>query len=151
MSRIWAIVDEASGLVVNTVHQDFGGLVDGAQYGEGYVARDISNTNWAQANTKCYWDNANECWEALPARPEGEYDFADGEWVFDSERFGLILRADRNKKLNASDWTQLPDCSLSETKQAEWSAYRQQLRDIPENVPSDVHAVQEVVWPTEPS
>ena len=151
MSRIWAITDEASGLVVSTVHQDFGGLVDGAQYGEGYIARDISNTNWESANTKCYWDNANECWEALPARPEGEYDFVDGEWVFDSEMFGLILRADRNKKLQDCDWTQMPDCPLAETTKQDWATYRQSLRDIPDNVPSDCHCIYDVVWPAEPS
>ena len=37
----------------------------------------------------------------------------------------------RNNKLLASDWTQLSDSPLSDSKKAEWATYRQALRDIP--------------------
>tara|TARA_Y100001963_G_scaffold102744_1_gene141422 strand:- start:217 stop:459 length:243 start_codon:yes stop_codon:yes gene_type:complete len=40
----------------------------------------------------------------------------------------------RNRKLQASDWTQLPDAPISESKKAEWETYRQALRDIPNNI-----------------
>jgi hypothetical protein len=52
-------------------------------------------------------------------------------------------RAERNRLLAASDWTQLPDAPVD---QASWATYRQALRDItaqqgfPENV----------IWPTPP-
>lgn len=39
----------------------------------------------------------------------------------------------RNTLLNASDWTQLADSPLSESKRNEWKAYRQALRDISTN------------------
>ena len=53
----------------------------------------------------------------------------------------------RNNKLTASDWTQLPDAPLSDSKKAEWATYRQALRDLP-SAQSNFY---EVTWPTEPS
>ena len=41
------------------------------------------------------------------------------------------LRDKRNDKLIASDWTQMSDSPLSESKKQEWATYRQQLRDLP--------------------
>jgi len=38
-----------------------------------------------------------------------------------------IIRAERNRLLAASDWTQLPDASADA---AAWATYRQALRDI---------------------
>jgi hypothetical protein len=39
----------------------------------------------------------------------------------------IVIRAERNKLLAASDWTQLPDASADA---AAWATYRQALRDI---------------------
>lgn len=44
-----------------------------------------------------------------------------------------LVRAERNKRLVDSDWTQLPDTNLSPVKKSEWAAYRQALRDITNN------------------
>jgi len=57
------------------------------------------------------------------------------------------LRVERDGKLTESDWTQLPDAKLTDSKKAEWVTYRQALRDLPatEGNPSDP------TWPTEPS
>jgi hypothetical protein len=53
------------------------------------------------------------------------------------------VRKRRNKLLSASDWTQVADAPVD---QAAWAAYRQALRDIPqqEGFPATV------VWPTQP-
>jgi hypothetical protein len=53
------------------------------------------------------------------------------------------IRQQRNQLLTASDWTQIPDCTVD--KQA-WATYRQALRDITNQsgFPTDV------VWPTKP-
>jgi len=40
----------------------------------------------------------------------------------------------RNRKLKDSDWTQMPDCQLTDSKKTEWATYRQELRDIPNNL-----------------
>ena len=54
------------------------------------------------------------------------------------------LRAERNARLAASDWTQLPDAPTANA--AAWKVYRQALRDLPQrtvypNAPT---------WPTAP-
>ena len=54
------------------------------------------------------------------------------------------VRADRNKRLADSDWTQLAD-NTADTNA--WAAYRQALRDLP-NTDGFPH---DVTWPTEPT
>lgn len=41
----------------------------------------------------------------------------------------------------------MPDSALSDSKRSEWAAYRQALRDIPQQFPSDVN--KELVNPYE--
>lgn len=52
------------------------------------------------------------------------------------------VRAERNARLAACDWTQLPDAPVDAEA---WAIYRQALRDI--TAQSDPF---EVVWPTAP-
>tara|TARA_R100001460_G_scaffold93171_1_gene135088 strand:+ start:97 stop:297 length:201 start_codon:yes stop_codon:yes gene_type:complete len=40
------------------------------------------------------------------------------------------LRMFRNAALEESDWTQMSDSPLSDTKKTEWATYRQALRDL---------------------
>jgi hypothetical protein len=54
-----------------------------------------------------------------------------------------VIRAERNKLLAASDWTQLPDASADT---AAWATYRQALRDI--TTQANPFAI---VWPESPS
>lgn len=53
------------------------------------------------------------------------------------------LRAERNAKLAASDWTQVLDAPVD---QDAWADYRQALRDLPDNT-TDPFAP---AWPVEP-
>lgn len=53
------------------------------------------------------------------------------------------MRADRNKRLTETDWTQLADSTAD--KEA-WATYRQALRDIP----TQAGFPWEVTWPTKP-
>ena len=54
------------------------------------------------------------------------------------------IRAERDRRLAASDWTQVSDAPVDA---AAWATYRQQLRDLPQNyiLPDDVE------WPEEPA
>jgi len=54
------------------------------------------------------------------------------------------VKQSRNAMLIASDWTQVPDAPVDK---AAWAAYRQALRDIPDQsgFPFDV------IWPTPPT
>ncbi len=42
----------------------------------------------------------------------------------------MQVRSERNAKLTACDWTQLPDVDLTEEEKLAWKNYRQSLRDI---------------------
>lgn len=53
------------------------------------------------------------------------------------------VRAERNRKLTASDWTQVADAPVDK---AAWAAYRQGLRDVP----SQAGFPWDVTWPVEP-
>lgn len=82
-----------------------------------------------------------------PAAPKGQKavrdlpENIDGMWF---ERWALValteeetanqwsvIRAERNARLAACDWTQLGDAPLTDAEKASWAAYRQELRDLP--------------------
>lgn len=54
------------------------------------------------------------------------------------------LRAERNARLAACDWTVLSD---TPTSTAAWKTYRQALRDLPANTTDPYNPV----WPTPPA
>lgn len=88
---------------------------------------------------------------------EGDAVFIDGEWyqnwiVTDlapeavdalSAKILHAIRAERNAKLTACDWTQLPDAPVDAEA---WAEYRQALRDITDQ--PDPFAI---VWPQTPA
>ncbi len=55
-------------------------------------------------------------------------------WAEDPEAVKTNLRPERNRLLAASDWTQLNDTTLSEDKLAAWATYRQNLRDLTDDI-----------------
>lgn len=50
--------------------------------------------------------------------------------AIDLENMWKDLREQRNLRLSACDWTQVPDAPVN---QVAWAAYRQALRDLPDN------------------
>jgi len=77
----------------------------------------------------------------------------DGEVVVDEvlveakvERQWIALRAARDARLIAADHTQLADSPLSSEVKAAWAAYRQELRDLPENTEDPASPA----WPEQP-
>ena len=58
------------------------------------------------------------------------------------------FRVERNSKLAESDWTDLPNCPLSDSKKTEWQTYRQALRDMPSQEGFDPL---NPTYPTEPT
>jgi len=79
--------------------------------------------------------NIGDIWDGSTFSPQPpDYDL---QWK--------IVRAMRDQKLQESDWTQFPDVPITAEKRAEWIAYRQELRDVPnQSDPFDV------TWPTVP-
>lgn len=57
------------------------------------------------------------------------------------------VRVRRAVLLTQTDWTQMPDAPLIDEKKAEFTAYRQVLRDIPQTYDNP----DDVVWPQKPT
>lgn len=53
-----------------------------------------------------------------------------GELAKTQEQLAQALREMRQVLLNESDWTQMPDCPLSEEIKNDWRIWRQEMRDI---------------------
>ena len=66
----------------------------------------------------------------LPPCPseDHEFDYAAKVWRLDRERASWRARAERDRRLTESDWTQLPD--IPDATKLKWQAYRQALRDV---------------------
>lgn len=75
--------------------------------------------------------------EELDANANALAEELNGKWS--------SIRGERNALLNATDWTQLADCTLSLEQVQAWRQYRQALRDVPNQ--SDPFAI---VWPEPP-
>ena len=59
----------------------------------------------------------------------------------------MKLRNERDDLLLFSDFTQLADTGLTDSKKAEWVTYRKSLRDLPANTSDPANPT----WPTKPS
>lgn len=62
------------------------------------------------------------------------------------DQLAAAVRAERNAKIAASDWTVLSDAPLTTTQKTAWKTYRQALRDITEQATFP----QSVAWPELP-
>jgi hypothetical protein len=80
-----------------------------------------------------------EQWISTPATPEQIAERTTAK--------ATAVRADRNARLAASDWTQLSDAPLDLDGKSSWALYRETLRTIPQQsgFPWDVQ------WPPEPT
>ena len=60
-----------------------------------------------------------------------------------------IIRNMRNGLLEESDWTQVNDSPLSDSKKQEWATYRQELRDLPSSQQA-IDNIADVIFPNIP-
>lgn len=111
---------------------------------------------WLAANS-CMRVNVFKPHDAMTQTIEPVTPYIEGEWVYTvavrdmtqseldarTDSQAAQVRADRNKKLANTDWTQVIDAPVD---QAAWAAYRQALRDISsqEGFPWTID------WPTMP-
>jgi hypothetical protein len=63
----------------------------------------------------------------------------------DENKWNLI-RGHRNELLARCDWTQIPDAALTLEEKQSWAAYRQSLR----NIPQDFQLADDVIFPNPP-
>lgn len=71
---------------------------------------------------------------------------SDGEMELAVEQQWAVVRADRTRRLAASDWVVIRATELSEPVPAAWLEYRQALRDVTEQ--RDPFTID---WPTPPA
>lgn len=102
-------------------------------------------TEDADANQPCiegaYYGKEYTIVDGIPVR-RSEAEIAAKEQNLAYSRFIII----RNGLLSDSDWTQVPDSPLDNTKKQEWATYRQALRDLPANTTDPANPT----WPTKP-
>ncbi len=79
-----------------------------------------------------------------------KYKIIDGKAVEQTIDFWIAVRIERNNLLSKSDWTQMSDSPLSDSKKTEWATYRQSLRDLPTSN-SSASSYDDVTFPSEPS
>lgn len=66
--------------------------------------------------------------------------------ALNDQAWGLV-RAERDRRIAATDYTQMPDSPFTEQKRLEFAAYRKALRDVPQTYKSPV----DVDWPVIPA
>jgi len=83
--------------------------------------------------------------ESLKAKVEAIEIIVYGEKVLELDDSNWEnIRKKRDYILKSTDWTVTPGCTVD---QAQWSAYRQNLRDIPQTYSK----LEDIIWPTKPS
>jgi len=97
----------------------------------GLTNNDLSTLSWDESNA-----------DAKPTKKA-----LDAAWpaVRDARAWAQV-RAERDRLLVESDWTQMPDSPLNGEQKNAWADYRQELRDLPQSFATP----DEVVWPTAP-
>tara|TARA_Y200000002_G_scaffold68717_1_gene53487 strand:- start:428 stop:673 length:246 start_codon:yes stop_codon:yes gene_type:complete len=58
----------------------------------------------------------------------------------------LYIRSWCRDVLKSTDWTQLPDCPLSDADKEKYRVFRQKVRDLPANYNDDTK-LDEIEWP----
>ena len=82
-------------------------------------------------------------WETEKARQEAE---AEAEWN-KPENVEARAKTQRNALLAETDYILMPDYPITEEQREAWTAYRQALRDLPEQEGWPMN----IVWPEKPS
>lgn len=94
-----------------------------------------------------FWaDTAKVLWDVEHAKPINQAVENLNIPLTDAQKLELI-KIDRNTRLAACDWTQLPDVPNTVNKEA-WATYRQALRDFTNNPSLNVNSP---VWPVPPT
>ena len=95
--------------------------------------------------------NINGVQVPFTAEEEAQRDAEEQAWnngAFD--RAIADLRQRRNTLLSASDWTQLPDTTLTTAEKTAWMNYRTELRNITDGL-TTVEDVNGITFPVKPN
>lgn len=127
-------------------------FIDGQMY-EGRLVKHIPPVQEENFLATTYYDFETQTFEKRMSRPSEYHNWnkVTKEWDFNRNRAVERTRFERNRKLTASDWTQVSDSPLTAEQKAAWQTYRQALRDLPSTIPQDIESIAEILWPSPPS
>ena len=126
----YAVIDE-EGRILHTSEEEPKGVLEGESIAE---ITDEQALLFESSNSPLFLINGNLI--SLKAKL----------WAENPEAVKDNVRRQRNHLLASSDWTQLIDSPLDEIARDAWAAYRQELRDLTDNI--DVNG--EVDFPVAP-
>ena len=127
--------DGINGLTLSSIPDDVWAVQWNSTTSKGHIEkRDLSVTEITELGI--YQACVDEYEDALSKRP--------APYVPTAEE---LFRGERDSLLSQSDWTQLADSPLSDSKKTEWATYRQALRDLPASTTD----YENVTFPTPPS
>ena len=132
------------------VHQDIQRTIGDVQYPAGWFSHDaaarakvgiieVPDPVRPDDNLFTSVENPDGSWTATPRTAD---DIAARLTIANTQQVAAV-RADRNGRLAATDWTQIADSTADKPA---WAAYRQALRDVP----AQVGFPQSVTWPEQP-
>ena len=94
-------------------------------------------------------------------KPDGSMSMSPSDFVLDYSTVGpvvelMMLREERNKKLDATDWVVTKAFETGSSVPESWKTYRQALRDLPASASPSLDSdgfldLSSVTWPTEPT
>lgn len=148
-------IDESNGQITRVVYPQNEFPAEGVNSGTRVVYltdgslknTDIASwvqTHWFNTTTLEFVD------VGLPPNNYSTYNMGTSSWTWDAPSVLRDVRSHKNVLLYSSDWTQIPDNSLTDAQMATARTYRAALRDVTDNLdnPENVEAVS---WPTPPS
>ena len=132
------------------VHQDIQRTIGDVQYPAGWFSHDaearakvgmieVPDPVRPDDNLFTSVENPDGSWTATPRTAD---DIAARLTIANTQQAAAV-RADRNGRLAATDWTQIADSTADKPA---WAAYRQALRDVP----AQAGFPQSVTWPEQP-
>lgn len=95
-----------------------------------------------------YWDFEAGDWAPRTPRPSPFAYWTATGWTVNQAEADAAIRKERDRRLRASDFTQLADVEMADPQA--WVDYRQALRDVPLNN-QGVSNLDAVDWPVPPS
>ena len=111
----------------------WGNIIYSLSGGAGFaIYGNINNENDYNSNVVFEDSSKKPAWVDVQAGQDGQ------GW--------MVVRSERDTKLDACDWTVLPDVPMDAPKRTEWETYRQSLRDVTSQ-PDPFN----ITWPTPPA
>ena len=131
MFKTITIYNLETGIILRNVSEMGDDIYKNVKAGEGYVEGSYSTDNYIIVDGEPVAKEASVISEQNKKQAQ------------------IDLTAQRNSLLQGSDWTQVIDNPLTDSKKIEWQTYRQTLRDLP-TAYTDIESIEEVIFPTKP-